>query len=96
MAKGKKYLVYVLTNNSTPIYVGCTSRIETRLQAHIKLGKRFNGHVIIDAFKNKKDAFAAEAAIIKYLSVFANPENVNAKYTTLKNRALYLKTADNG
>jgi predicted GIY-YIG superfamily endonuclease len=77
---GKSYQLYVLVNVDTPIYVGVTCNIQQRKNKHRALGKVFTRHVILECFKEKKDAYTAERALIKYLSAFGNKENVNGKY----------------
>ena len=71
------YSVYVLTNNDTPVYVGYTLDIDTRIKSHRNDGKEFTGHVILKTYLNKQDSLIAENAVIRYLSAFGNKENIN-------------------
>lgn len=85
------WTLYVLVNNSIPIYVGVSSNIEGRLIAHKSKGKEFNCYLVIETFKDKSHAFAAERSLIKYLSIFGNPENLNGKYVRFESLKPYLK-----
>ena len=77
----KKWQLYVLvkSNSKTPIYVGVTSSIEQRIRKH-KLLKDFDSYYIIESFEDKKSAYSAERAIIKYLSIFKNDNIKNCLY----------------
>ena len=88
----KTYHVYVLVNVDTPVYVGVTSNVIQRCQRHKHLGKVFTRHVILERYKEKKDAYTAERAIIKYLSAFGNDDNVNGKYAHIEWAELSRKT----
>lgn len=69
-----KYSVYLLLKDENPVYIGMSSNMKNRLCYHKKT-KDFNYYVIIEKFKNKKEALAAERAIIKYISIFT-PETI--------------------
>jgi len=79
----KQYHVYALIKGTYPIYVGCSCSLSTRLSKHKKT-KDFDYHLIIKSYDNKKDALVAENAIIRYLSYFANDENINGKFSVLQ------------
>ena len=91
-SKEYHYQVYVLINETTPIYVGCTSCISTRVKAHRSRGKKFTDYVIVKSYDNKKDALIAENSLIRYLSIFGNPENVNGKFCDLSYSTMYKKS----
>jgi predicted GIY-YIG superfamily endonuclease len=93
---GKPYKLYVLINLDTPIYVGVTCNITQRCRKHKALGKVFTRHVILEQFKEKKDAYTAERAIIKYLSAFGNKENVNGKYEHIEWAEISQRAWSNG
>ena len=83
-----KWLVYVLINNSIPIYVGCTSNIKRRVVQHAKSGKVFTGYVKVKSYDIKECALIGENSIIRYLSMFGNPENINGKYVNIQDNPL--------
>lgn len=85
-----EWTLYVLINDSIPIYVGVTSNIKNRLLVHRSKGKQFTNHLEIETFKEKAHAFAAERSIIKYLSVFGDDTNINGKYVNLESKKKYL------
>ena len=81
----KKYSVYVLIRDGLPVYVGCSCDICKRLKYHEK-HKEFDSYYIIETFKNKKEALAAERSIIHFYSLFRqhdwyNGENVSYQIT---------------
>lgn len=78
----KNYLLYVLIKNDNPIYVGVTRNIKQRLKQHKKI-KNFDSYLIIKKYEKKEDALLSENAIIRYLSLFKNENNLNAKYEIL-------------
>jgi len=84
-----KYKVYVLTHDKNPVYVGQTSDINGRIKAHIKSGKIFNSHVIIEEFDFKESALISERSIIKYLSIFKNASIVNGIYVSMEDYLIY-------
>jgi hypothetical protein len=86
-----QYSVYVLVNNQTPIYVGCTSDIEVRISSHRRTNKDFTDYVIVKTYDTKKDALIAENSIIRYLSIFINDDNVNGKFSDLSYLTMYKK-----
>jgi len=87
----QQYYVYVLVNNETPIYVGCTSDIESRISSHRRTSKEFTGYVVVKTYDNKKDALIAENSLIIYLSIFINDDNVNCKFSDLSYSIMYKK-----
>lgn len=90
MAINLKYHVYVLVNETKPIYVGFTMCISNRIKQHKSHGKKFTGHVVVKTYDNKKDALIAENSLIRYLSIFGEDYNVNAKHVDLEARKMYL------
>ena len=66
------YSVYALIDSKSPVYVGMTTNIQKRLCSHRSNGKIFSTHYIIETFRDKNQALAAERALIKFLSLFGN------------------------
>jgi hypothetical protein len=66
------------------------------MNTHRSKGKVFTRHVILEKFTDKKMAYTAERAIIKYLSAFGNSENVNGKYQHIEYNELRIKLYSNG
>ena len=85
------WTLYVLVSKTKPVYVGVTSNIEGRTLRHKQKGKGFDKVLEIETFSNKKEAFAAERCLIKYLSVFSDYENLNVKYVRFESMKPYLK-----
>lgn len=72
------YKLYVLWQDENPIYVGVTTNIDNRIRSH-RTNKTFNSFSVIEIFKNKKEAYAAERCIIKFMSVCGIEESfINA------------------
>lgn len=78
----KKFSVYLLIKDKKPIYVGCSVDIEKRIIKH-KLTKDFDNYYILKQYDNKKEAYCAENAIIRFISVFGGNEWLNGKHITL-------------
>lgn len=74
-----KYKLYVLTLKKHPIYVGVSCNVEKRIKNHKPI-RQFDGYVIVKEYNDKKEALSAECGIIRYLSIFENQNNTNAKY----------------
>jgi predicted GIY-YIG superfamily endonuclease len=85
----KSYVLYVLVNIDLPVYVGTSSNIERRVIDHRYTGKEFTHHVIIESFKDKQRCLDAERCLIKYLSLFGNTENINAKYRPIQEQEVF-------
>lgn len=73
-----KYSVYVLIKNGLPVYVGCSTNMVNRLRFH-KINKDFDSHVIIESFKDKRHALAAERSIINFYSLFRKHDWYNGE-----------------
>lgn len=86
---GKIYHLYVLINVDEPVYVGLSCNVQQRKAQHRSNGKVFTRHIILESFKDKQRGLDAERAIIKYLSVFPNINNVNGRYIHLEYSALF-------
>ena len=81
----KIYSVYVLIKNYLPVYVGCSCNLNNRLSHHKKT-KEYDYVYVLEKFKEKKEALAAESNIIHFYSLFrdgewANKENVSYQIT---------------
>jgi predicted GIY-YIG superfamily endonuclease len=66
------YSVYALIGTKRPVYIGMTTNIQERLHRHRANGKVFGSHYIIETFRDKSQALAAERVLIKFLSLFGN------------------------
>lgn len=86
----KEHSVYVLIKHGNPVYVGYTSNIKRRINRH-KKDKSFDGYIVIKTYENKELALNAESSIIRFLSIFKNSYNVNAKYDSLVDSILTMK-----
>lgn len=75
-------------NGTTPIYVGFTSNLKSRIAKHRCSDKCFDGYVVVKTYESREEALIAENAIIRYLSMFGNPENVNGKYMDMVDKPL--------
>lgn len=94
----KKYSVYVLIKDGLPVYVGCSTNVFLRAKSHKKT-KVFDSYYIIESFKNKKEALAAERCIIHFYALFRqhdwyNGENVS--YQIVRNFGYNFKNLKNG
>lgn len=69
----KIYSVYVLIKNYLPVYVGCSCNLKNRLSSH-KKNKDYDHYYVLEKFKVKKEALAAERNIIHFYSLFRNVE----------------------
>ena len=76
----KEYHLYVLLNGASPIYVGVSTDVKRRVRRHRK-DKCFKSYYIIKSYKNKKEAYAAENALIRFNGLF-DIGLVNAKHVT--------------
>jgi predicted GIY-YIG superfamily endonuclease len=85
-----KYLVYVLIKDKCPIYVGLTTNIKSRILRHRK-DKLFDGYLIIEEFDKKEEAFTAERAIIKFMSITKSKKVLNGFYVRFDIEQLILK-----
>lgn len=79
--KTTQWHVYILVNKkiNAPIYVGVSTNVIRRLYKHWA-DKSFDSYLILESFDNKKEAYAAERGIIKYLSIFQNENICNGLY----------------
>lgn len=82
--------LYVLINEGKPIYVGVSYSVKDRIKQHIKSGKQFDKHIIIESFAIKESALAAERCLIKYLSLFGDESITNKKYERFEQLKTYL------
>jgi len=76
--KDGRYKVYILYNYEKPIYIGMTSNIIFRVDAH-KRTKTFTHYAILGCFGNKQDALFVERTLIKFIS-FCDLGFENGKY----------------
>lgn len=81
--------LYILINGNNPVYVGLTSDIETRLKNH-RSKKKFERHLVLESFKDKKQGLAAERCIIKFYTLFRKHEWLNGENEYLKTVKMYL------
>ena len=77
------YVLYVLTLDGSPVYVGVTELGKTRISQHKKSGKKFDGWFILKKYNNKKEALAAENGIIRFMTVFYPTALYNAQDVNL-------------
>lgn len=83
-----EHFVYALIKNEKPIYVGCTSNINRRMNCH-KRSKDFDTYVVIEKFNNKNDALICERGIVKFISLQNDSDNVNGKYDRFVGSTMY-------
>lgn len=83
----KPHKLYALIKNDNPIYIGVTCCLTSRLKKH-KIDKDFDSFIVIKSYENRKEALNAECGIIRYLSLFRNEFNINAKYEILCYQAM--------
>lgn len=77
-----EWCVYILIKEKKPIYVGCSVNLYNRLISH-KKNKDFTDYIILKKYNNKKDAYCAENALIRFISIFGGNDWLNEKYIQL-------------
>ena len=77
--RDRAYFVYILVKENTPIYIGCSESLDTRIPTHRKT-KDFDSVIVAGAYSTRSTALFHEKCIIEYATKFGNVVNIKGNY----------------